>query len=239
MNKDHILSEIRRTASTNKSTALGAQRFFTETGIKRSDWLGRYWARWGDALREAGLSPNQFQKAHDEGDLLEKYIAAVRELGRFPTGAELRMRKRSDPTFPTHNVFNRFGSKLALIERLAIFCEAHGKYEDIRKLCKDYIARAPEEAKISTEANEDIGFVYLVKSGKFHKIGKSNSAGRRQYELDIQLPERATKVHAIRTDDPSGIEAYWHNRFKAKRKNGEWFDLAASDIGAFKRRKFM
>ena len=85
----------------------------------------------------------------------------------------------------------------------------------------------------------EIGFVYLLKCGKFYKIGKTNTAGRREYELAVQLPEKFKTVHVIRTDDPSGIEAYWHKRFETKRRNGEWFDLDALDVAAFKRWKTM
>ena len=78
-----------------------------------------------------------------------------------------------------------------------------------------------------------------MKSGKYYKIGRSSCAEKREYEISLQLPEKATLVHKIKNDDPPGIERYWHERFKDKRKGGEWFDLRPSDIAAFKRRKFM
>jgi len=84
-----------------------------------------------------------------------------------------------------------------------------------------------------------VGFVYLMKHGKYYKIGKTNATGRREYELAVQLPEKLRTIHVIKTDDPNGIEEYWHKRFETKRGNGEWFDLETADVQAFKRRKFM
>jgi len=106
-------------------------------------------------------------------------------------------------------------------------------------ICEPIAAESSPRTEKASMPQVVEGFVYLIKSGRHYKIGRSNSAGRREYELAIQLPDKATKVHEIRTDDPAGIEAYWHNRFAVKRRGGEWFDLDASDVNAFKRRKFM
>ncbi|MGO9244606.1 MAG: GIY-YIG nuclease family protein [Verrucomicrobiia bacterium] len=239
MKREQILEEIKRTAKANGGVPLGTQRFFAETGIKQSDWHGKYWVRWGDAVREAGFMPNQYNEAYDAEWIIAKLIALTRELGRFPVSGDLRMKARSDKDFPSHSVFGSLGSKSQLVSKVAEYCRTHEGFDDVLPLCKagpNADELQPEEDSGETE---EIGFVYLIKSGRHYKIGSSNASGRREYELAIQLPEKANLVHQIRTDDPVGIEAYWHKRFESQWKNGEWFELSASDIKAFKRRKFM
>lgn len=237
--KSQILAEIRRTAAANGGAALGKMRFLTETGIKETDWSGKYWTRWSDALQEAGVAANEFNKPFDENELLEKFANLVLELGRLPITAEMQMKKRRDPDFPSVNVFRRFGTKTELIQKLIAFCNAKDQLIAVVRICDEATGRVIEVRREPEPAEVILGFVYLVKSGRHYKIGKSNASGRREYELAIQLPEKVKKVHEIRTDDPTSIEAYWHNRFKEKRKNGEWFDLTTQDVAAFKRRKFM
>ncbi len=172
-------------------------------------------------------------------EVFGRFAELACELGRIPVKGDLRLKKRNDPTFPNEKVFDRFGSKTDFIKELASYCQGRDEYKNVTRFCEEYLASDSHPTNDSRISEEQIGFVYLVKSGRFHKIGKSNSAGRREYEIALQLPERTTTVHVIRTDDPNGIEVYWHNRFASKRKNGEWFDLNAGDIAAFKRRKFM
>ncbi|MGH7563041.1 MAG: GIY-YIG nuclease family protein [Gemmatimonadota bacterium] len=219
------------------------RRFSRETGIRETDWRGKYWARWGDAIREVGLQPNQLQGRFDDELLLEKLAQLVRELGRFPVKAEIQMKARKDRSFPSINTFRRFGGKRLLGARLLRYCQNKPGFDDVVEACR---AVAVSEALLTDElispppsSTPTIGSVYLIKSGQFYKVGRSNEVGRRSYELAIQLPEEVKLIHEIRTDDPTGIEGYWHRRFSDRRKKGEWFDLSADDVRAFKRRKFM
>ncbi len=236
--KAHILAEIRRTASGG--SPLGRKRFEKETGIKESDWSGRYWARWSDAIREAGLEPNSMQDTFPEERLLHCLASLIRELGHFPTSAEMKLKCRRDPEFPSHNTFNRLGRKAERARRIVNFCAAREGFADVANLAAPLVASSSSaDAAVDMSATEPLGFVYLMKSGKYHKIGKSVSAEKRAYEVQLQLPEELKLVHKIKTDDPFGIEAYWHRRFADKRMRGEWFRLTSQDVAAFRRRKFM
>jgi len=233
--RDHILDQIRELAARNGGQPPGRRVFERETGIKAGEWYGVHWARWGDALVEAGFAANERQGKLDQDLILAKLADAFRHFGQVPTTIELRMYRQVDPSFPAHSTIdNHFRTKAAMLARLRDWTAGKPDYADVADMLP---LEEPEEPMAKAAAVPE-GFVYLIKSGAHYKIGRSGELERRVKEIRIALPEAATLVHAIRTDDPAGIEAYWHRRFAAKRANGEWFKLVAADLAAFKRRKY-
>jgi len=243
MEKQHILDEIVRTAKANKGKPLGRLKFSTETGITYSDWCGKHWARWGEAVKEAGYAPNELQEAYEHGDLLEALAELIRETGRYPANADLRIRARRGDGFPADKTFRRLGNRTEIATRIAKEFSEKAGFEKVVKVCEAVVAldsqNAISKGNDASDGAVEIGDVYLIKSGRNFKIGHSNASGRREREIALQLPDKAGIIHVIKTDDPRGIEAYWHRRFADKRKNGEWFDLTRIDIAAFRRRKTM
>jgi hypothetical protein len=242
MNKNHILDEIKRTANENGSKPLGRERFERETGIKEGDWCGRYWARWSEAVTEAGFAPNQMNALLDSDTVIAHYIALARKLGRLPVKAEIKMRKRQNPAFPNDKVFDRFGSKQDLIRIVLAYCGDNPGNEDVAAICTPLVSSTHSEP--ASEGDDfETGYVYLalMKLGreKRYKIGKANLVDQRTRQVAVHLPEELELVHAISTDDAYGIEGYWHKRFAEKRRGGEWFELTVDDVRVFKRRKFM
>lgn len=231
--RDQILSEIKRLASANGGQPPGSRAFERETGIREADWRGVHWARWGDALIEAGFAPNAFQGKFDANLIFEKYIKAARHFGHLPTFAELKMYRLAHSDFPHEaTIHTSFGSKSDLLSNLRTWVRDKPNFQDIATMF------GPEVEEEKTPRSSKEGLVYLIKAGAHYKVGRSDELERRVKEIRIALPEAATLVHSIRTDDPPGIEAYWHRRFADRRANGEWFKLTNADVLAFKRRKY-
>lgn len=240
VNKQHILDEIHRTAKENGGAPLGVDRF----RIAESAWRGRFWARWSDAVKEAGFTPNTLRPKADTDVLLGQLAKFIRELGRYPTVSEMRLRKRQIEAFPNHKVLERLGSRPQLAALLSSFCERTGGWSDVAAICQTIVATSPPSpAPESGDTEFESGYVYLalMKVGreKRYKIGKADVVGRRARQIAVHLPEDLELVHTISTDDAYGIETYWHKRFGEKRRGGEWFELTAADVKAFRRRKFM
>lgn len=233
--RQEILDEIKRTAKENGGHPLGVARLESETGIKPYDWE-KFWARLGDAQQEAGFTPSQMQSGYKHEFLIEKIIGLTRKIGKVPTYREVTVERSNDPELPNKKTFGRLGTKEQLVKKVLEYCKDKDGYDDIVGLCAPIAKNLGEqENPEDASGDEAIGEVYLFKSGRFYKIGRTNDTVRRGTELRIQLPEKMDLIHSIKTDDPSGVEAYWHRRFESKRTIGEWFNLNSVDIKAFKR----
>jgi len=232
--RDHILTEIRRLTVANGGQPPGQKVFVRETGIGDHNWRGKFWARWGDALTEAGFAPNQWTERLNSVAVLEGVVAACRHYGRFPTMDEIRLHRAKEPTIPSEQAIRRhFGNRAGLVAALAKRAAEDASYADIATMLPDI----PSRPLTLTSKTPD-GFVYLIQSGDFYKVGRGGDLERRVKQIRVALPDKSVLIHSIRTDDPVGIEAYWHRRFAEKRANGEWFKLSSLDVSAFKKRKY-
>jgi hypothetical protein len=209
------------------------RRFEQATGIKPYDW-SKYWARFGDALLEAGFKPNTLQRAYTDEYMLEQIALLTRELGKFPTDRERRMKRFNDPNFPDANVFySHFKTKDQLVLKALEYAQTKPEHSDILEIIKDAV---PKKLTADGDKVETVsyGFVYLLKERPGHyKIGVSDDPERRVYEL-TKGPYKPLLESKIQTDDPFGVEAYWHKRFEEKWMRGEWFKLNVADVKAFK-----
>jgi hypothetical protein len=164
-------------------------------------------------------------------------IVEVRRLGRLPTHAELTMRRGEDSSFPNERVFgNRIGGQQARHDKLLLHCAGQRDLADVAAILGSAPPRARKVEPISPGAAGRLGFVYLIRIPKSrkYKVGMTYDMDERLADLQRNSPEPPTLVHVIQTDDPAGIERYWHRRFDSQRIRKEWFELSAADERAFK-----
>lgn len=218
MTRDYILSEIRRLAAGRGGGTPGQLAFARETGISDHLWLGKFWARWSDAVAEAGLSPNTRTQRLDSDAVLAEVAAACRHYGRVPTKAEMLLYAKASPSLPSPNAIARhFGGRSDLIAALAALAGRDPAYADLSALLP---SGPPQRASRPFRPPVAEGTVYLIKSGEFYKIGRSDELERRVREIRVSLPERAALTHAIRTDDPPGDRGVLAPQ--VRRSAGEW-----------------
>jgi hypothetical protein len=238
LSKIEILSELRRIA-TMQSGALSYRKFIAISGLSETYFKGRFWATWSEALEEAGLAKNSFSTPRtDESVVVSALVQLIQQLGTWPSETQLMVQRNKDTAFPGVCVFRRLGKEVSLPAKVVSYCTDSAEFLAVKAIAQEKL-EASREATEQVGSNPIAGYVYMMRSGKRYKIGKSNSPSRRFREVRLDLPDETLLVHTIPTDDPSGIEAYWHRRFSSKRvRDTEFFELVASDVSAFKRRKY-
>lgn len=231
--KQDVLSKIKNIAERD-GKAPGSERFQAETGIKPHEWRGRFWRQWSDALTEAGFAPNSLQTAFSDDNLLQPVLSIAKALGRFPSTGDIQFEMRNRTEAPGPKTILARWRMAELASALADYAERHGE-QKVAGFARSYVPPRQSRNEDVDMPKSAVGHVYMQRHGSDYKIGYTKSLNKRGRQIQIELPREIELVHSILTDDPVGVEAYWHRRFAAKRIRGEWFKLTRADIAAFKR----
>lgn len=242
VSKQEILDLIRETAEANGGSPLGQAAFASATGVREHQWRGLYAVRWSDLLGDAGYTPNKFNSRRSDEDMARHLAILIRRAGHFPSSAERKMAMRDLDDFPSETTFQSRGGQRNLAMLVVAELRNFPEYADVVEIVDRYIAAHPLSKAATTPimppSTADRGHVYLIKTPRGHRIGMTTRAvGSRLAEHENQQGE-AELLHRIVTDDPLGVERYWHQRFADKRSGtSDHFNLTASDVNAFKRWK--
>lgn len=236
MTKDSILRRIRDCADAEGGD-ISLRRFLAVSGLKEKQFVGVHWATWNEAKREAGLGTAVFARPPvDEKAVVPVLADLLAQLGRWPTESELRLAHKRDANLPSVKVIRRLEKDRDFLRKLRGHCESDPRLATVAGFVTARSRQAPDPHAVLVST---VGHVYMMRSGRRYKIGHTSSPSRRHREVRLDLPDRTDLVHTIETDDPKGIEAYWHQRFASARiRETEFFELSAAEVAAFKKRRF-
>lgn len=245
--KREIIEAIKNTAEDNGGMPLGRIRLRQETGITEHHY--QKYGTLGQLQTEAGYPPNQLTQGIAEDALVKQLVELCARFGRFPTQQQLRQARHEAPDLiASHNTFNRLGETKARRAAAVVgYLASNGELDDdekaVLKICLPIAETAECDADDPEGQMDECGYVYLFRDGRAYKIGNSTDPDCRRDALQTGNPRRIVLVHRILTDDPVGIEKYWHDRFAGRRHTidggREWFHLTRDDVATFRARRRM
>src|SRR5262249_38565223 len=183
LSAESIIETYRALVNERGGVPVGERVFTRETRISRYHWMGGIWRSWSAFQEAAGYSPNDpTQKIADEL-LLRRFAELALERGEVPTEADLNLKRKEDPSFPGKLVFRRWGSRDALLTAVSEYCDGKAQFAAVLELLRQGNSSRIDHRLDSLRVS---GFVYLLRSGKYYKVGRTNATGRRLCELAIQ-----------------------------------------------------
>jgi len=73
-------------------------------------------------------------------------------------------------------------------------------------------------------------YLYIIRCNEFYKIGVASDVQTRLAQLQTGNPHRLEVVRYYEFVSPEPVEKSIHQKFSAKRGNGEWFLLSTNDL---------
>ena len=211
--REHIIHEIRRLAALNGEQPPGQNAFARETGIAEHQWRGKFWARWGDALAEAGYAPNKWTERLSTEAILDEVVKVCRSYRRLPTQAELELHRKKNATFPTINTIKRhFGRRDSLIAALASVRQRTPSMPTLGICCRRSRIALPQPPQIvrgfqratftsssqATSIRLDAATISSGESSKFAPRSRTRRPWSIRFELMIHRASKRIGINDLR-----------------------------------------
>jgi hypothetical protein len=231
MDKLEILNTIKKAAADNGGKCPTLRNFIQTTGIKERMWLGKYWARWSDAVKEAGVTPSHIIISYDASYLLQKITELILEIKKFPTGPEISLKRNSDKTYPSDNCFfYSFGGKRLLIKEILRYCNDKPELRQVSGICLAEYNRLyqPKEKKA------EVFFVYILSKSEKYQLVISD-----KFIIPDEFPKKLPGCSCYRqfqSRETEIIIATWQNDFADKQDGNNWYKLTREDLKLFERK---
>lgn len=231
--KDEIVKEYKKLKAIIGHSP-DSQTFYDKSPVSKRDAELAFGSKTYTKIQKAaGDEPRVFgHPSISPDEYFKQYGSAVREFQGIPKIADWKHRRFKPSITGYCKKFGLRWSQMPL--EFLNWAALKPEWADVVDICRSAL---PAQTLDAAVAQDKIGYVYLMKSGSLYKIGWSESPKRREYEVDQKSPYPTKLIHEIETDDPAGVESYWHGRFRDKHKKGEFFELSPEDVTAFRRWK--
>ena len=141
--KKEVIEAIKSASKLNSEELLIQRTFFANSDITISDVL-RYFPKWSDACRAAGVKYDTSRDRKKNEDLLSDWGQVCRALGHVPRLTEYKVHGKYSRT-----VFNRFGSGLwqDVPEAFKEFATGNDEWEDVLKILRKVTLKPKKKKK--------------------------------------------------------------------------------------------
>jgi hypothetical protein len=236
LSKEAIIKTYKDMVAIRDGRLVGRGVFLRGSRLPTKYWQGRYWNSWSEFQAECGFTPNRPNTRIPDEIIFRRYVELALELKKLPVSVDLKVKRKADRSFPNHSAFDRLGAGDERLDRVAAYCEGKPEIAPVLELI-----RRRREKKVwapTHYSRRETGLVYLTRHGDDYKIGRIDASGGRLPAEFLLLAQRPETVHAIRTDDPAGVERYWRSRFRLRRQARNCFRLSDQDLADFRHRRY-
>jgi hypothetical protein len=183
--REEIVELIKKMAAS-KGGNVGMNAFIRESGVKDHE-LGLH-GTWNELKREAGLETRNFLEPRTElASLLPPFARIVAQGGVWPTQDRLRRERTRDASFPSLKLYRAALRHPDFYNQLLAYCRGQDELADVIPIVLARQTSAEHNAVSSSDASV-AGYVYMMRSARAYKIGRTNSPSRRHREVRLELP---------------------------------------------------